>query len=70
MDLVPKKTWFGVEASVSYLSTIVSTHGELLIAGVVAQACDILPSDLLFAPQPRMRSNAIDADGQNGRVNA
>src|SRR5437763_10925653 len=59
LNLVLKQARFGVEASMRDLATIVSTHGELLVAGVVAQASDILPADLRFASQPRTRSNAI-----------
>src|SRR5260370_8354674 len=65
LNLVLKQARFGVEAGVSDLATIVSTHGELLVAGVVAQASDILPSDLLFPSQPRTRSNAIHLHEQN-----
>jgi hypothetical protein len=63
MHLVPKKTWFGVEASVSYLSTIVSTHSELLVAGVVRGArSDVAPArQHIRSRLPRSEKNAAGA---------
>src|SRR5258708_4100299 len=68
MELVLKKAWIGVEASVSDLATVAGRHGELPAPGVKVQASDIFPTDLLFAPEPGTRSDTIHLDGQNRRV--
>src|SRR5579859_1789233 len=67
-NLVLKLARFDVEASMSDLAPIVRTYNELPVAGVVPQARDILPANLLFTSPPGTRSNAIHFDGQNRRV--
>ena len=49
MDVVHELPLLDVEITVSDVAAIVRTHDELLVPGVVVQACDTLPADhLLF----------------------